>query len=364
MRLTEAQQRAIDSTPRLELASASRMRLFLGGQEYSAFVEEPRYYGEDGVPVVLETKVWERVPRRYKYKPCEIVWEIADEEVAGFKGEVVMLDVKGYTTDLIAATTGYWAEDTQIGHGMDLVKARPSDVLFEAAVTLPYPDVDIPVVERPKITRTGQDSIQWTAKASEVFDLVKEESGMVLQDSPLGVARGRRRLSVNTDSASKWTFEEGIDIPEGELEVGDITLDRKGVTEELERRYAFVSVYRVVEGEPVELARVEVDNGDEVAPRGSVFPVELTDDETESPWEVGVVEARRLGENRASLSFPTVYSPFWLERGDPVTIVGQEIASRGTYRHTYRARLTNVSCEAVAGSMKAVGALVGTSTLR
>lgn len=343
------------------------MLLSIDGVDYSDLVEEPSYSGEDGPAVVLECVFRERLSRSLKYRPLEVSWEVGGEILAGFRGEVVSLDARGYITELVAATTSYWAERHPLKRELDIVRGRPSDVLFEAAATLPYPGIDIPYTPRPRMTRTLGEAFRWTNNTSEVYEAVREESGLRLIDSPLSVARGRKKLSINTDSASRWTFTEGVDIPEGELEVGEILVDKNtGETEELESRYGFVVVYREQGGEHVELARVAVDNGDERVPRGAEYLVELSDAtedeeaEEESPYEIAIHESRRLSENRVSLDFPVVYAPFFVERYTPVTVVGVEIAREGTYRRTYRARLTSVACEAVSGSLKAVGAPVKT----
>lgn len=139
----------------------------------------------------------------------------------GFVGEVAAMKVRGNRTEILAATPSYWAEKTPLGRTLDFPNTRPSDALFEAAGTLPYPDIDIPLTERPKVRRTGPDSFQWTSTVSGVYEAVREETGLALIDTPLGVATGRRSVAVHASSASRWTFTEGLDFPDGELEVSE-----------------------------------------------------------------------------------------------------------------------------------------------
>lgn len=352
------------SANRLEFASGQEPALTLDGREYWQIKELG--YGGDGPAVVLEARIAARLPKALMHSPCRVDWQVLGELLPGFVGEVVYVRPRAYHkgsfyTDIIAATGSYHADKTPVGQTLSYTNADPSLVLYEAASTLDYADIDIPETEKPKFTRSGPDALQWTAKVSEVYEAVREETQLELYDTPLGVARADRRRSVNSEGAVAWTFEEGVDIPQGELSVTPTTLGEDGTEEE--GRYARVAVYRVnSEGEHIRLAEAEVDNHGEPTRDDAEYLIELTDEETDSAYEAAFREALRLSENTVSVEFPVVYAPFFLHRGDVVVVTEREITLEGVYRRSYRLRLLSVEVDGrprPAGTCKALGAPFG-----
>lgn len=360
--LTKRQRAAINeaSKDRLSFASKCDYTLYLGGKPYEA--EDLSVPEQDGPAVVLEGRILARLPVSLEHEECRVEHEVNGERITSYLGEIDRVEARGYYSTFLACTPSRYAEKTPLGDGpeddLEYVAAEPSDALYEAASRLDYRGIEIPRLSEPPFTRTGDDGFRWTDSVSDVFEAVRiatgeeerESSGLVLQDTPLSVAVGRVQGAVLGDEAPAWTFEEGVDFDYGELSVAS----------RIEGRYGKVVAYRKVNGEHEFLADDEVDNAGRKVRKDAVF---LLEHEGPGAFEAVRKVALALSDNAFDLSFPCVYPPFFLDRGDPILIRGQEITADGVWTREYRARLSSVSTDQRErkGALKAVGTLVSES---
>lgn len=341
------------SRDRSAFASACDTVLYVGGKDYSRFVEELRTPEQDGPAVVLEGKLFARL-MGLEHEECRLEYVVNGERITAFLGEVMWLEAKRYRTSFLAATPSYRAKNTPLGTGpaddLSYADAEPSSALYEAAARLGYPGVEIARTPRPLFTRTGDAAYRWTDSVSEVYEEIEGEAKLVPWDTPLSVFTARPESSVAVDAEPVWVFEEGRDFDAGELSVGSRE----------EGSYASVVAWRALsDGSHQKLAQAGVDNRGRKVRKNSTFFVELTDLDANQAHEKVYQKALELADNAQELSFPTVYPPFHLTRGDPVLVRGREITAEGTWTREYRARLTSVAPDAEErkGSAKAVGGL-------
>lgn len=359
--LTKRQKDAIARAAenRLRLGSACDYVLTIGGRDYTPLVEHLRVLPQDGPAVVLEGTVGARLPKDLEDEECVVEHVVGGERIESYLGEIDSLSAKGYRSTFLAATASRHAEKTPLGEGPDddpdFFSARPSDALYQIASILAdvYRGTEIPVVAKPAFTRTNsrepQDGFSWDDYVSEAYEAIRDQTGLAAEDTPLSVLTGRLETAVSGDSEPLWVFEEGVDFGDGELSVEA----RK------EGRYARVVSWRELEdGTHRPLEEAPVDHSGRKVHRRATYLLEHAEDDPEA-YRATFRKAQEFADNTEVLSWPCVYPPFWLKRGDPVLVKSREITLEGTWKREYRARLASNAPDlhARTGQLEAVGRL-------
>lgn len=354
--LTTSQLDALQSADRLLLASMLDRALYVGARDVTQSIRECDYEADEDPGVVLEASLHGYL-EDLEGERIEVYYSVDGEYVLAYKAEVVEVAAKGYETGVWGGTPSYHAERIPLGEDssddLEYVSAAPSSALYEVASRLDYRGVDIPDAPRPRFTRTLDETLRWTDSISDAYEAIRDETGLALRDTPLSGCEGYPERSILFGGEPVWTFTEGVDFDFGELEV-----------QTPEERYARVIVYRALEdGTHQRLESAEVENHGLYVRQDSALLVELTDEDGESAFDKAYTEARRLQDNALALTFPCVYPPFWLTRGDQVRVLGREITPEGIRERLYRARLTGVGVERRSGTLKAVGRMMGVEAI-
>ena len=347
--MSSRQRAALDaaSRDRLSLGSACPFVLTIGGVDYTRLIGEEGYLRippQEGPAVVLEGRVAARLPSALEGAECRVEHVVRGERIESYLGRIDWIKARGYYSDFLAATGSRDAEDTNLGDGpeddLEYRAAAPSSALYEAASRLrdSYRGIEIPRVATPLFTRSssapGDAPFRWTDKVSELYEAIRTDSGLAAEDTPLNVLGARPVTSVLSEAVPAWTFEEGRDFDH----------DGLSVEPREEARYARVSGYRMVAGAPVVAGPkggAKVDTHGRAVRKDSTLLMDLSDSTEEEAYAAVYRKALELSENPLLLSFPCIYAPFWLERGDPVLVRGKEITAAGTHLREYRARLTS-----------------------
>lgn len=353
--LTIRQARALQdaSKDRLSLASKIDYAFSIAGKDYTHLIKELRITPQDGRAVVLEGTIGARLSESLEREQCRLDYIIGGERITGYLGQVMWLKVDGGRTGFLAATPGYRMGETPMGDSseddLSYISAVPSEAMYEVASRMSgYSGIEIPRVNSPLFTRAGGERFKWTLYVSEALEEIEGESDLILEDTPLGAAKGRIEGAVVGDASPEWVFEEGRDFDNRALSVSTTT----------EGRYARVVVWRKLADDSHEkLAERGVDNGKKNVDPASTLFIEHTDTSPDSAHQTARNAALELADNEKVLEFPSVYPPFWLTRGDPILVRGREVVDGGTIVREYRSRLVSVSSDAQKkrGALKAVG---------
>ncbi len=367
--LTKRQRAALleASKDRLAFGSACDFSLVIGDRDYSRFLSEEEgglgIPDQDGPAVVLEGRLAVRLPEGLEGEECRVEHVVNGERILSYRGEIDWLEVKGYYSDFRAATASRRAEETPLGDGpeddLEFVNREPSDALYEAVARVggAYEGVDIPRVAKPLFTRSesveNSEPFRWVDAVSDVYEAIRTECKLAVEDTPLGVAKGRLDVTVFGDAEPEWVFEEGLDFKDGEL----------SVKSRQEGRYARVVAWQEINGVPAPVGPkggAKVDNQGRRVRQDATYLLQHTDASEDTAYEATYKKAIELADNAKDLEFPCEYPPFFLQRGDPVLVRGREFVPDGKWVREYRARLTSVAPDLHerTGKLKAVGGLV------
>lgn len=308
---------------RLELANRIQPVLTIAGVSYDGKdarvgVEDRTVEGTDSEPaVMLKGVVSGELPEGAEVAMDFLVFA-PDGRFArcdGFRGRVVWRRTERGATEFEASTRGYEWQRTPLKAETEWLNAPAGLVLLSAMGVLQYADYDFPPsLAEPLVNAVGPERLMYYDTVADVVTLVEGDTRRVVDSS-----RNHVGMYALTRPAgeSVWEIREGVDCDAGSI----------GIETPDDERYHSVAVYRQLEnGTQETLASAEIDNASADVPATSVYPIEYTQDDADAgrvARTIALVEADRRAHDARKLTVPLPYWPFWIDRGEFVTVYTQ-----------------------------------------
>lgn len=324
MRLSKLQREVLYAAAedRLELANRIQPVLTIAGISYDGKdarvgVEDRTVEGTDSEPaVMLKGVVSGELPEGVEVAMDFLVFA-PDGRFArydGFRGRVVWRKTERGATEFEAYTRGYEWKRTPLKAETEWLNAPAGLVLLSAMGVLQYAEYDFPPsLAEPLVNAVGPERFKYYDTVGEAVTLVEGDTRRVVD-----TARNHVGMYALTRPAgeSVWEIREGVDCDAGSI----------GIETPDDERYHSVAVYSDVEGVQETLATAEIDNAGADVPVTSVYPMEYTQDDAAAgrvARTMALVEADRRAHDARKLTVPLPYWPFWIDRGEFVTVYTQ-----------------------------------------
>ncbi len=204
---------------RKTLASRSRYRLLLGGEDFSHLLKSHSYEAGDGPAMILTATIAATLPGTLEHESATLEQLIEGESFRVFTGEVVIVDAdseRGYTVVSCASTSTH-LDGTPLPDTLtSFVQSESRTALYEVLSVLlrpgGYAGLDISQPTEAIFDRSGEDEYSWTDHLSDVAEAIREDTGLTFFDDGHNVARGYLEESLTRAGEPLMELVAGADL--------------------------------------------------------------------------------------------------------------------------------------------------------